>query len=580
MMKRIACFLLALMLLCTLLPAQTVSAASSKLVALTFDDGPGPYTERLLDGLKARGAKATFFMVGNRVDSYPNAVKRVYDEGHQVACHSWDHADLTNLSDSQVRAEFTKSYASSNKYCGTGTSYLTRAPYGNTNERVRNLVNTPFIYWSVDPEDWKDRNAQTVKNRIVNNVKNGSIVLVHDIYSTSVDGALQAVDALQAKGYEFVTVNELFRRRGVTLRNATTYYSCGESATDLGPVQKPEITYQTVSGGIQVSISAQKGATIYYNTSGERFTAQSQKYTGPFVVSNPCTVYAVAAFNLNGSRSERVSREVTGGPSYKQAKTPTVSIENGVLTMKTETAGAALLYTLDDTDPAVLARTYRGPVTLEPGVVVRAMAGGDGFANSAQVRLYYSVRGNVFADVFPGAWYCDAVDQVTQLGLMNGLGNYRYAPNDSLTRCVMVTLLYRYAGQPLQNDGRRLNSFADVPNGTYYSKAVEWAYREGVVNGYPDGTFRPNDKITRQELCKLINCFMKYRGFSLAEDSSVASRFPDGNRIAGWARPHVGAVVKAGLVKGDVSGTLRPTGTATRAEAATILLRMLAYEKG
>ncbi len=579
MSKRILCLLLAMLLLCTLVPAPTVAAAGTKLVALTFDDGPGPDTNRLLDGLKARGAKATFFLVGNRASGYLAQIKREYDEGHQVACHSWDHSDLTKLGNSDVKAQFTKSYAVFDKACGSGTSYVTRAPYGNANDRVRNVVNTPFIYWSVDPQDWKDRNAKTVKDRIVKDAKNGSIILVHDIHSTSVDGALQAIDVLQAQGYEFVTVNELFRRRGVTLCNATTYYSCGESTTDLGAVQKPEITYRAVNGGIQVSISAQKGATIYYNTSGDRFTAQSQKYTGPFLVSSPCTVYAVAAFNLNGSRSAQVSQKLTQDGFRQQAKTPVVTIENGVLTMRTDTAGASLLYTLDDTDPAVLARKYSGPVTLEPGVVVRAMAGGDQFSNSAQVRLYYSVRGNVFVDVFPGAWYCDAVDQVSQLGLMNGLGDYRYAPGDSLTRGMMVTLLYRYAGQPLKNDNKRTNSFSDVPNGAYYAQAVEWAYRTGIVNGYPNGCFQPNGKITRQELCKLISCMMKYRGFPLPENSNMTAQFSDGTQVSGWARPYVNATVKAGLIKGDTGGTLRPNGTATRAEAATILLRMLAYEK-
>ena len=235
-MKRILVLLLALALLATLAVAPAQAASGSKLVALTFDDGPGPHTDRLLDGLKARGVQVTFFMVGTNVENYPDTVARVYREGHQVANHSYDHSDLTDLSDSGVRSQIQRTNALLDLACGKGSTYLVRAPYGSTNARVRAAVGAPLVYWSVDPEDWKYRNAETVKNKIVKDAYDGAIILIHDIHSTSVDGALAAIDIMQSQGYEFVTVRELFRRRGQSMENGTQYYSCKPNGTDLGPV--------------------------------------------------------------------------------------------------------------------------------------------------------------------------------------------------------------------------------------------------------------------------------------------------------------------------------------------------------
>ena len=138
--KRFAAAVLVLtLLLGGFFPAMPVKAAAKKLVAITFDDGPGPYTNRLLDGLKARGAKATFFMLGSRAEAYPEVVKRVYREGHQVANHSYDHPDLTTLSDAGVRSQIQNTNQILNRACGKGTSYLVRSPYGSETSRTRSL---------------------------------------------------------------------------------------------------------------------------------------------------------------------------------------------------------------------------------------------------------------------------------------------------------------------------------------------------------------------------------------------------------------------------------------------------------
>lgn len=184
-----------------------------------------------------RDAKATFFIVGNRVSSYSAIVKREYEEGHQVANHTWDHANLTSLGYNSFASELTRTKNAINTAVGQDVgSLLLRPPYGSYNSNVKSWANCPLILWSVDPQDWKYRNATTVKNNIVSHAQDGSIILVHDLYSTSVQGAIAAIDELQAEGYTFVTVNELFRRKGITLQNGVVYTNAPNNGVDLGPL--------------------------------------------------------------------------------------------------------------------------------------------------------------------------------------------------------------------------------------------------------------------------------------------------------------------------------------------------------
>ncbi|HMM06634.1 MAG TPA: S-layer homology domain-containing protein [Clostridiales bacterium] len=215
----------------------TRTTTGSKLLAITFDDGPGNYTASLLDALAKRNVKATFFVVGNRVSSYSAIVKREYEEGHQMANHSWDHANLTSLGYASFTSELSKTQNAISSAVGHDVGQLVlRPPGGNYNANVKAWANCPLILWSIDPKDWKDRNATTVKNRIVSQAKDGAIILVHDLYATSVQGAIAAIDELQAQGYTFVTVNELFRRKGITLQNGAVYMSAPSNGIDLGPL--------------------------------------------------------------------------------------------------------------------------------------------------------------------------------------------------------------------------------------------------------------------------------------------------------------------------------------------------------
>lgn len=219
------------------------TAKSGGLVAVTFDDGPGNSTDELLDELKKRGVKVTFFIVGSRIEKYPDVIKREYEEGHELACHTWSHTNLTTLDAAGIQSEITQTKTAINNTVGADIGeMLVRPPGGSYNDTVKSSVGAPLILWSVDPKDWKYRDAETVKNNILANTEDGSIVLVHDLYETSVEGALAAIDELQNQGYTFVTVSELFRRKGITLADGEVYCEAPNDGVDLGPLPEETVT--------------------------------------------------------------------------------------------------------------------------------------------------------------------------------------------------------------------------------------------------------------------------------------------------------------------------------------------------
>ena len=202
--------------------------ASPKLVAFTFDDGPHRgSTDRLLDGLRERGAKATFFLVGQEIDEARDLVERMRDEGHQIGNHTWSHRRLDQLSDDEMTQEIGKTDALLKSIAGE-RDYWLRPPYGFLREGTERLVGVPVVKWSVDPRDWESRDTDKVVQAVADAVQPGSIVLMHDIYPTSVEAALRLMDALSADGYQFVTVEELLRQNGVTPRAGVAYRSAGE----------------------------------------------------------------------------------------------------------------------------------------------------------------------------------------------------------------------------------------------------------------------------------------------------------------------------------------------------------------
>jgi peptidoglycan/xylan/chitin deacetylase (PgdA/CDA1 family) len=206
-------------------PVDISGLAGKKLVALTFDDGPHPTnTKTLLDNLKQENAKATFFVLGTRVDYYGDIVRRAYQEGHEIASHTRNHKDLTKLSTADRQFEINSTISSIEKTIGARPTVM-RPPYGAQNAAVKADAGMPLILWSIDPEDWKYRNANTVYNHVMSHVRDGSIILLHDIHATTIQAAARIVPALKAQGYTLVTVDQLIRARGGDLTPGKVYTS-------------------------------------------------------------------------------------------------------------------------------------------------------------------------------------------------------------------------------------------------------------------------------------------------------------------------------------------------------------------
>ena len=197
--------------------AKSVSYSSVKTsqpyIAMTFDDGPHPRnTPRVLDMLRKRNIKATFYVVGQNVGQYPHIVRRIVSEGHEIGNHSWSHANLSKMSDAGVRKELGKTRDAIVAACGVKPRTL-RPPYGalRTSQRawVHREFGYPTILWDVDPMDWKRPGPSVVTSRIVSNTRNGSIVLAHDLHKSTVDAMPTTLDGLLRRGFHFVTVSQL-----------------------------------------------------------------------------------------------------------------------------------------------------------------------------------------------------------------------------------------------------------------------------------------------------------------------------------------------------------------------------------
>ena len=196
-----------------------------KLVALTFDDGPSSETTpRLLDILRQKDVRATFFMLGSRASTNPELVKLVEKDWHEVASHTMYHQNLIKLKEQAVQSDINEANVVFNQILGHTPSF-TRPPYGNINDNVRSYVNTPMILWSVDTEDWKNKNTESIVSLTLSEVYDGGIILMHDIYPTSVDAVPVLIDTLRNDGYEFVTISELTKIRKINPIKGNAYYS-------------------------------------------------------------------------------------------------------------------------------------------------------------------------------------------------------------------------------------------------------------------------------------------------------------------------------------------------------------------
>lgn len=203
-------------------PVQ-VTVEDPPLVALTFDDGPrSSTTGPLLDGLELREVPATFFLVGNRIPGNEDLVRRMAAEGHQIGIHTYDHVKLKGLSRQDFDLQVGKTRVLITRLVGEGNYWL-RPPYGLIDRQAESWCGGPVILWSVDPEDWKDNDIDRVVAAVAEHVSDGDIILLHDLFPSSAQAALRIVDTLLARGYCFVTVEQLMAERGVTPKSGEQY---------------------------------------------------------------------------------------------------------------------------------------------------------------------------------------------------------------------------------------------------------------------------------------------------------------------------------------------------------------------
>lgn len=196
---------------------------NKKMVALTYDDGPSIYTPRVLKTLKENNAVATFFVVGNRVPTYSDTVKKAHDMGCEIGNHTYEHKNLTRVSEAEVKRQITKTNRNVKKVTGQAP-VIVRPTGGATNANVKQWVGMPSIIWSIDTLDWKTRNADSTKRAVLDHVKDGDIVLMHDLYSATATASETIIPELVRRGYQLVTVSELAECRG-GMKETGAYYS-------------------------------------------------------------------------------------------------------------------------------------------------------------------------------------------------------------------------------------------------------------------------------------------------------------------------------------------------------------------
>lgn len=199
--------------------------ASKPMVALSFDDGPSQYTWDIVHTLQMHNARATFFVLGDRVATHQAAIEYTMANHNEIASHSFSHANLVTLTDAQVIEQIRSVDTALQQQHGY-TPALYRVPYGSKDERVLDILKTegkPVIGWSVDPYDWNVRDKDIIVNHVLSRVKDGDIILLHDIYEPTAQAVAELVPALLERGYQIVTVSELLQSRGVMLEPGVYY---------------------------------------------------------------------------------------------------------------------------------------------------------------------------------------------------------------------------------------------------------------------------------------------------------------------------------------------------------------------
>ena len=228
-MRRILALILSLLFL-----PLPVRAAGTKYVSLTFDDGPsGKYTRQLLDGLYDRGVQATFLLCGYRIKEYPDIAQRIFDEGHEIGCHGYSHKNMKTMSRRDIAAEIADTQALLPEGCHPR---FLRPPGGCSSDAVRQVAEVrglAILSWSVDPRDWATRDPVAVESAVLGKVRDGDIILLHDMTDSSVQASLEIIDRLTEEGFRFVTVSELAELRDTDIVPGRVYRSFPPEKEDV-----------------------------------------------------------------------------------------------------------------------------------------------------------------------------------------------------------------------------------------------------------------------------------------------------------------------------------------------------------
>ena len=578
---RMVVLLLLFALMCPTPAARAAETQSSgkKLIAITFDDGPSANTPTLLDGLEARGAVATFFMCGangtHGVVKHSDLLPRMVSLGCQLANHSYAHPNFTKLNANQIQEQIAD--VEPYLYNAVGDTYLevVRIPGGSNTERIRANVPHPIIIWSIDPLDWRDRNEEIVYKRIMEKAYDGGVILLHDLYPTSIAAGLRAIDSLREQGYEFVTVSELFRRRGVYLENGVTYTGAPNNGVTKPAYTAPlvDVRVNNATGETTVSMDTTENGvqSIHYTTDGSLPTLSSPKYTGPFTITKVTNIRA-AGFDRFATRTPLNEKEVQPGVAMPRIE----AAAHNRLTLACPTEGAKIFYTTDGSDPRTNGTEYDKPFTA--GELTRAVAVVSGRARSGILDIFKTENGTFFCDVPSKAWYAPGVSDVVGKGLMTGVEPYYFAPESPTTRAALVTILYRMEGSPRIS---KKSSYQDVQSGEWYSSAVAWAEQKGIITGKTDTLFAPSDILTRQQAAAIVKRYADLTGKKGKASVSVATldTYTDKSGIAEYAAEPMAWCVRNGLLQTVGGGRIAPEEAALRGQVAVMISALSALKK-
>ena len=541
--RMLAAILTILMLAPMLSAMPQARAEGSKLIALTFDDGPSGQTDRLLDTLAEYDSHATFFVCGYRIVDYPKQLQRIVDEGHQAANHTENHKNLTTLSAETLASEINKNLDRLKKV-GGDTIYALRPVGGAYNDKVKAAAQGPLFNWSLDTLDWKYRDSDYVYNNIMK-AQDGDIVLMHDLYKTTVDAACRAIPALVSNGYELVTIQEMFRRKGVTTENGTLYTSARTYETLPDSASE---AYPSVYKGNSAILAAEAGTDGIYRITVDAAALQKSTVT----IATPFANVILPRGSLVAQSFDIQIKEETDGATVEVYRNGNLQ-DRLIYGLIVELLGSG--YTAGTAAELVDSAGKRTAITHSATVSATALRAH--VAGSARVAVKQNAA-KEFRDT-DGEWVKNAADFVSSRGIISGVSEDMFGPYTGMTRGMLATVLWRMEGEPKATRSAR---FSDVKTSMYYSPAIDWAAEKRIVEGIGDNKFAPEAALTREQAVLLLYRFF---GGSAIGDTSLP--------CSNWARNAYAWARDKGIINSDSAAWANPGGVISRAEVAVLLHR-------